>query len=112
MVNNDQQLDQIFSALSDATRRSILAQLSCGELTVAALAEPHAMSAPAISKHLRVLEQAGLVDRSRRGRQHIIRVNPQPVDSAALWIAYYTEIWKQQFLAVDKYLKQTQGKKQ
>ncbi len=109
MVINEVQLDLIFGALSDATRRGMLAQLSEGETNISALAAPHKMSQPAISKHLRVLERAGLVQRIRRGRDHIIRINPEPAEEAGRWIAYYTQFWKQQFDRVDAYLKTATG---
>ncbi|MEM7053700.1 MAG: metalloregulator ArsR/SmtB family transcription factor [Pseudomonadota bacterium] len=86
-------LDGVFRALSDATRRGILAQLSLGETTVAKLAAPYAMSQPAISKHLRVLERAGLIRRTRRGREHHIQINPRPIEEANGWIAYYANVW-------------------
>ena len=105
-LSND--LDSVFSALSDATRRGILAQLSLGETTVSKLAEPYAMSQPAISKHLRVLERAGLIRRTRRGREHHIQINPRPIEEANGWIAYYANVWQRQFDAVGEYLQQQQ----
>lgn len=110
MVTYNAQLDLIFAALSDSTRRGMLAQLADGEMNISALAEPHNMSRPAVSKHLRVLEKAGLVERSRRGRDHFIRVNPAPAHEAGRWIAHYAHIWQRQFDRVDAYLKSTKGK--
>ena len=98
-------LDKVFGALADPTRRGILAQLSGGESRVSALAEPYGISQPAISKHLRVLERAGLIRRTRRGREHHIRVDPRPIEEARGWIAFYAEHWQRQFDAVDEYLK-------
>jgi len=99
------QLDLVFSALADPTRRGMLEQLADGETNVGALAEPHDMSQPAVSKHLRVLERAGLVQRTRQGREHRIRIDPQPIEAATTWIGRYTRCWEQQFEAVDAYLK-------
>ncbi|MCG8409337.1 MAG: metalloregulator ArsR/SmtB family transcription factor [Phycisphaerales bacterium] len=107
MVNNPAiRLDQIFGALADPTRRGILEMLSRGATNVRTLASPFRMSQPAISKHLRVLESAGLIRRDKRGREHRISVNTQPVEQARDWIAHYTQFWKQQFDAVEDYLKQ------
>ncbi|MEM7166757.1 MAG: metalloregulator ArsR/SmtB family transcription factor [Planctomycetota bacterium] len=109
MVNGVEQLDRIFGALSDATRRDMLASLANGERNVGALAAPYSMSQPAVSKHLRVLENAGLIRRKKRGREHFIAVNPETTDVAQQWIARYSAFWKAQFDAVDDYLKE-QGK--
>ncbi|WP_306250300.1 helix-turn-helix transcriptional regulator [Parvularcula sp. IMCC14364] len=98
------ELDLVFSALADPTRRGMLAQLAQGETNVGALAESYAMSQPAISKHVRVLEKAGLIKRKKHGRQHLIRVNPQPIEEAQSWIGQYARFWKSQFDAVDAYL--------
>ena len=107
MVIHNDQLDQIFGALSDATRRGMLAQLSKGETNITTLAEPYNISQPAISKHLRVLERAGLIKRTRRGRDHIIRANPGPAKQARDWISYYAQFWEEQFDAVEQYLEQS-----
>ncbi len=109
MVMNDVQLDRVFGALSDATRRGMLAQLANGETNITTLAAPYAISQPAISKHVRVLEQAGLIERTRRGREYIIRANPAPAEQARDWIAYYAQFWQQQFDAVEEYLKQSEA---
>ncbi len=106
---NESQLDQIFGALSDATRRGMLAQLALGEANISALAAPYDISQPAASKHLRVLERAGLIHRRREGRDHYIGVNPAAVERAQNWIAYYSQFWKQQFDAVDDFLKKRKG---
>ncbi len=98
-------LDHIFAALSDPTRRGILERLSRGESNISTLAAPYNISQPAISKHLRVLERAGLIQRTRRGREHHIKVDPRPIEEARGWIATYAQFWKQQFDAVDAYLK-------
>ena len=105
MVKQNDQLDDVFSALADPTRRGMLEQLARGEANVGTLGAPHAMSAPAVSRHLRVLERAGLIVRARHGREHRIRVDPRPIEAASSWIAHYARFWKQQFDAVDAYLK-------
>ncbi len=106
MVMNELQLDRIFGALSDPTRRGILAQLSQGETNITSLAAPYKMSQPAISKHVRVLEKAGLIERAKRGREYIIQVNPAAAEQARDWIDYYAQFWKEQFADVEAYLKQ------
>lgn len=108
---NEQNLDLVFGALSDATRRGMLAQLSQGEANITALAAPYDMSQPAISKHLRVLERAGLIERIKRGREHFIKANAGPAEQAGGWIAYYAQFWRQQFDAVDAYLQESAEKK-
>ena len=107
MVINNAQLDQVFGALSDATRRGMLAQLAQGETNITNLAAPYKISQPAISKHIRVLEQAGLIKRTRQGREYIILANPAPAEQARDWIAYYAQFWHEQMDAVEAYLKQT-----
>lgn len=107
MVMNNSQLDQIFGALSDATRRGILAQLSQGESNITTLAEPYKMSQPAISKHVRILEKAGLIRRTKRGREYIIQAVPVAAEQARDWIDYYAKFWREQFDEVEAYLKQT-----
>jgi DNA-binding transcriptional ArsR family regulator len=110
-IDNNENLDLIFGALADATRRGMLAQLSEGEVNITALAEPYDMSQPAISKHLRVLERAGLIARSRRGRDHYIKAVAGPAEQAGGWIAYYAKFWKLQFDDVETYLQANdQGK--
>ena len=106
MVNGRRPLDLVFGALSDPTRRGLLEQLAAGESNVGRLAERHAMSAPAISKHLKVLERAGLIRRARQGREHRIRVDPRPIREARNWMATYATYWEQQFDAVQEYLDQ------
>ncbi|MEE8105082.1 MAG: metalloregulator ArsR/SmtB family transcription factor [Planctomycetota bacterium] len=106
------ELDRVFGALSDPTRRGMLAQLSEGETNVSALAAPYDVSQPAISKHLRVLERAGLIRRTRRGREHHIKVDPRPIEEARGWIATYAKYWQRQFDAVDEYLQERDLKNQ
>ncbi|MCB1278452.1 metalloregulator ArsR/SmtB family transcription factor [Prosthecobacter sp.] len=90
-------LNDAFFALSDPTRRSILEQLGAREAGVTEIAEPHDMSLPAISKHLRVLEQAGLLTRRVEGRQHFLRVNPDPLQQAKQWIERQRVFWEGSF---------------
>ena len=104
MVNNQQALDSTFAALSDATRRGILARLASGEASVTELAKPYDMSLPAVSKHLRVLESAGLVARSKDGRVHRCRLEAAPLKSAADWIEHYRRFWEAQLDSLQRFL--------
>lgn len=94
------QLDSTFSALSDPTRRAILARLAQGDATVSQLAAPFDMSLPAISKHLRVLEDAGLIQRHREGRIHRMVLVADPLRDAAQWLAVYQSFWEDSFDAL------------
>ncbi len=108
MVNySDQSLNVIFSALSDTTRRAILARLSEGDLTVTELAEPFDMSLPAVSKHLRVLERAGLLIQEKDGRIRRCHLNAEPLKSAAQWISHYRSFWEEQFTQLATFLEET-----
>ena len=100
----DVPLDLTFRALSDPTRRGILAQLALGETSVSALAAPYEMSLPAVSKHLRVLQHAGLVLRQKNGRVHRCRLVAEPMKDAAKWIEHYRNFWETQFDALEKFL--------
>ena len=93
MVDQAGQMDEVFQALSHATRREMLGRLATQELTVGELAEPFAMSLEAASKHIRVLEHAGLVQRTIDGRRHIVRLDAGPLASAADWIRFYERFW-------------------
>lgn len=97
-------LDLVFSALADATRRSILQRLRDREATVTELAEPLEMSLPAVSKHLRVLEDAGLLDRRIQGRSHFLRVNTEPLNRAVEWIEHHRQFWEGSFDRLEKLL--------
>ena len=110
MVNNQQALDSTFAALSDATRRGILARLATGEASVTELAKPYDMSLPAVSKHLRVLESAGLVARSKDGRVHRCRLEAAPMKSAADWMAHYRQFWEAQLDSLQRYLENSTEK--
>jgi DNA-binding transcriptional ArsR family regulator len=98
-------LDQIFGALSDATRREMLRGLSSGERSVSELAEPFAMSLAAASKHVKVLENAGLIEREVCGRTHLCRLNPKPLVSAHEWLAFYEDFWTSRLTALDQLLR-------
>ena len=102
-------LDATFGALADPTRRAIVARLARGEAMVTELAEPFEVSLPAISKHLRVLESAGLLQREIDGRVHRCRLAAEPMKDAAAWIAQYRAFWETQFDALEKYLEKTAG---
>lgn len=97
-------LDAVFSALSDPTRRAILERLGHGEVSVTELARPFQISLPAISKHLHVLENAGLLYRERQGRFHKLRLNPTPLISGAAWIEEYRPLWEAQLDSLSTYL--------
>ena len=103
------QLDAVFSALGDATRREILAQLAEGEAKVGDLAAPHEMSLQAVSKHLAVLEGAGLIHRHKEGRVVRCRLEPETLAEASAWIAETRAFWEQQFDALADYLDETQS---
>ena len=100
-------LDATFAALSDPTRRAILARLAKGEAQVTELAEPFGMSLPAVSKHLKVLERANLISRHKDGRIHRFTVNPEPIVSAKSWIETYQHFWEQQLDSLAVYLEQS-----
>jgi DNA-binding transcriptional ArsR family regulator len=100
-------LDATFGALADPTRRAILARLAQGEAMITELAEPFRVSLPAISKHVRVLEAAGLLEREIYGRVHRCRLAAGPMKNAAAWIERYRSFWESQFDALAKYLEST-----
>lgn len=103
-------LDAVFAALADPTRRAILARLANGEASVTALAEPFEMSLPAISKHLKVLERAGLIARGRSAQWRPCRLDAAPLKEAATWLEKYRQFWEQSFDRLDEYLKKLQTK--
>jgi DNA-binding transcriptional ArsR family regulator len=104
------QLDATFAALADPTRRAILARLASGEATVNELAEPFAMSQPAISKHLKVLERAGLISRGRDAQRRPRRLEAQPLAEASEWLERYREFWEGNFQRLDALLHELQVK--
>ena len=104
MVTSQRRLDLTFGALADPTRRRILTRLARGEATVGQLARPFAVSRPAISKHLRVLERAGLVRREAAGRYSRCRLDADPMREAAEWVERYREFWDPRLDALSRYL--------
>ena len=106
---NDQ-LSSTFAALADPTRRAILARLALGETSVTELAEPFRMSMPAVSKHLKVLEKAGLIARGREAQWRPCRLEAAPLKSAAQWIEEYSRFWEESFDRLEEYLKTMQAK--
>jgi DNA-binding transcriptional ArsR family regulator len=100
----DDPLSLVFAALADPTRRAILARLADGEATVAELAEPFAISQPAVSKHLKVLENAGLVSRSRRATARLSHLQAEPLREATAWLVRYQDFWDQSFERLDELL--------
>jgi len=107
MVNYiGKQLDPVFAALADPTRRAILVRLTHGEATVTEVAEPFETSLPAISKHIKVLEEAGLVARRKDGRTHYLRLVASPLKSAAQWLEQYHWFWESQLDSLEQFLKE------
>jgi DNA-binding transcriptional ArsR family regulator len=103
-------LSRTFSALADPTRRAILARLTSGEASVTELAQPFAMSLPAISKHLKVLERAGLIVRGREAQWRPCRLEARPLKGASDWLEGYRGFWEQSLDRLEGYLKDLQGK--
>jgi DNA-binding transcriptional ArsR family regulator len=113
MVNSSglsHDLSVTFGALADPTRRAILARLASGEATVSELGEPFEMSGPAISKHLRVLERAGLISRGREAQWRPCRLVGAPLKDAADWLEEYRRFWEDSFDRLDDYLRELQAK--
>jgi DNA-binding transcriptional ArsR family regulator len=105
MVATDR-LSTVFAALADPTRREILGQLARGVASVTDLARPHKMSLPAVSKHLRVLERSGLIERGRRAQWRPCRIRAKPLKEAVDWISQYREFWEQSFQRLDVLLEE------
>src|SRR5215813_1328854 len=99
-------LDAVFGALADPTRRAILARLASGEATVNELAEPFAMTQPAVSKHLKVLERAGLISRDRDAQRRPSRLEPKRLAEASAWLEQYREFWETSFARLDTVLEE------
>ena len=110
VLQNPQNLDSVFHALADSTRRAMLHQLSAGPKNISELAEPFDMSFPAASKHIRVLEKAGLVSRSVEGRSHICKLEPTPLASADEWLSFYKDFWTKRFDALEALLQSEDAK--
>ena len=105
----EQNLDLVFRALADPTRRAILARLAGGEATVGALSEPFPISLAAVSKHLGVLERAGLVTREARGRERLCRMNPAALEDARAWLEFHERFWSERLDALDSLVRTTFG---
>jgi DNA-binding transcriptional ArsR family regulator len=103
-----EQLDRTFAALSDPTRRAILARLADGEATVTELAEPFSISLPAVSKHLKVLERAGLIVRGRAAQWRPCRLRAEPLAEASRWLGSYADLWEGGFDELDEHLRRMQ----
>ncbi|MDA1004683.1 MAG: metalloregulator ArsR/SmtB family transcription factor [Chloroflexi bacterium] len=101
---SDDELDAIFRALADRTRRALLRRLAAGEATVTELARPHAMSLAAVSKHIGVLERAGLASRTVDGRVHHLALRPDRLRTASEWVAYYQQFWSEGLERLDALL--------
>ena len=110
MVESSDPLSATFAALADPTRRAILARLSQGETSVTELAEPFEMSMPAVSKHLKVLERAGLIARGRDAQWRPCRLEAARLKEVADWLEHYREFWEQSFDRLEDYLRQIQKK--
>jgi len=104
-------LSSTFAALADPTRRAILARLAGGERSVTELAEPFAMSLPAVSKHLKVLERSGLIVRSREAQWRPCRLQPAPLKNAADWLSRYQSLWEESFDRLEAYLEKLKNDK-
>jgi DNA-binding transcriptional ArsR family regulator len=107
-MRDDDRLDAVFSALADPTRRAILARLTHGEATVTELAEPFAMSLPAVSKHLKVLEHAGLISRGRTAQWRPCRLRVGPLEEVSAMIDQYRAVWEESFNRLDDVLRELQ----
>ena len=103
-MSYEQQHDATFAALADPTRRAILARLALGEASVAELADPFSMSQPAVSKHLKVLEKAGLIHRGRDAQRRPARIEAKPLQEANMWIERYRELWEANYRRLDTLL--------
>jgi DNA-binding transcriptional ArsR family regulator len=104
-------LDRTFAALADPTRRAILARLAAGEASVTELGEPFEMSLPAVSKHLKVLERAGLIVRGRERQWRPARLEARPIREVAEWAERYRRFWEERYDRLDEYLDELQGRR-
>jgi DNA-binding transcriptional ArsR family regulator len=103
-------LSTTFAALADPTRRAILSRLALGETSVAELAKPFDISAPAVTKHLKVLQRAGLITQTRQAQFRPCRINPKPLREVAHWVEGYRQMWEQRLDRLEDYLQQLQAK--
>ena len=108
LATSDQRLDETFAALANPTRRAILARLARGEANVNELAEPFAMTLPAISKHIKVLERAGLIVRSRRAQFRPCALDAAPLEAISTWAEQYRPVWEARLDRLDDYVRQLQ----
>ncbi|MEZ0171619.1 ArsR/SmtB family transcription factor [Microvirga sp. TS319] len=104
-------LDSVFHALGDATRRRMLRNLAAGERTVSQLAEPFAISLAAASKHIKALENAGLIRREVRGRTHVCRLDPGPLAGAHEWLTFYEHFWTERLDVLERLLREEDARK-
>jgi DNA-binding transcriptional ArsR family regulator len=109
-MNTSQRLDATFAALADPTRRAILARLASGEAPVTELAKPFAISQPAISKHLKVLERAGLISRGRDAQRRPRRIEAKPLAEISGWLEHYRDLWESSFQRLDVLLEEMKSK--
>jgi DNA-binding transcriptional ArsR family regulator len=109
-VPEEMELDLTFAALADPTRRAILTRLAAGEATVTELARPFEMTLPAVSKHLKVLERAGLIERGRERQWRPARLQAEPLRAAAEWTLGYRQFWEERYDRLDVYLEELQGR--
>lgn len=107
-MNNSLQLDRSFVALSHPARRAIVERLASGSATVGEAARGLALSKPAVTKHVKVLERAGVISRVVEGRTHRLRLEPRPIDEAADWLERHRKVWESKFDAVELYLAERQ----
>jgi DNA-binding transcriptional ArsR family regulator len=110
LASADNRLDLTFAALANSTRRAILARLAKGEATVNELAEPFKMSLPAISKHIKVLERAGLIVQGQKAQYRPCTIDPKPLQEVARWTEQYRPIWDERFNKMDDYISQLNAK--
>jgi DNA-binding transcriptional ArsR family regulator len=106
---SEEQLDRAFGALADPTRRAILARLTAGDAGVLEVASPFPMSQPAVTKHLRVLEEAGLISRHRAARQRLCHLEPRRLEQLSDWVGTYREYWEESFERLDELLEEMQA---
>jgi DNA-binding transcriptional ArsR family regulator len=102
-------LDQVYGAIADPTRRAILSVLAEGEVNVGSLAERFPISLNGVSKHVKVLERAGLVERTVQGREHRLRFNPEPLREASMWLEHYRTFWDSRLAALETFLLKREG---
>jgi DNA-binding transcriptional ArsR family regulator len=112
VIRDEERLTETFGALASSTRRAILARLADGEATVNELAEPFELTLPAISKHLKVLERAGLITRGHRAQYRPCALDPRPLAQVSTWADQYRSIWEARFDVLDDYLSKLKGKEE